>query len=172
MLISRSFIGKTIRILVAIAILNGCATTKNTSIEDYIGLYEIVNSECEVAPDGFNPCKNTLFFEILRGQFIGVKNDELAYVFWSGDPKIDSELQYTSHLIKNENLKRINKNRYFLDNDSESQEYLEFNGGRLIGYYVAYNSGDGYRHRTIHYKLKPVRRGNLPQVRLNYPGNE
>ena len=172
MLISRSFIDKTILILVAIAVLNGCATTKNSNIDNYIGLYEVVNSECEVASGGFDPCKNTLFFEILRGQFIGVKDNELTYVFWSGDPQVDSELQYTSHVIRDHDLKSIDNNRYFLVNDTESQEYLEFSGGKLIGYYVVYSAGDGYKRRAIQYKLNPVRRGNLPFVRLNYPGNK
>ncbi len=172
MLTSKSFMGKTILILVAIAALNGCATTKNTNIENHIGLYEVVKSECEVAPGSLDPCKNTLFFEILRGQFIGVKDDDFAYVFWSGDPKIDSELQYTSHVIRNYDLKSINKNRFFLVNDTESQEYLEFSDDKLVGYYVTYSAGDEYKRRAIHYKLKPVRRGNLPFVRLNYPGNK
>jgi hypothetical protein len=172
MLISRSFIGKTILILAAVVALNGCATTRSANIENHIGLYEVVNSECEVMPGSFDPCNNTLFFEITRGQFMGVEDDELTYVFWSGDQKIDSELQYTSQVIRNQDSKNINKNKYFLVNDSKSQEYLEFSGGKLVGYYVVYSAEDGYKRRAIHYELKPVRRGNLPQVRLNYPGNK
>jgi hypothetical protein len=101
-----------------------------------------------------------------------VKDGELAYVFWSGDPKIDSELQYTSYVIRAHHLKSINKNKYFLVNDTESKEYLEFSGGKLIGYYVLYSASDGNKRRFIHYKLKPIRRGDLLLVRLNYPGNK
>lgn len=170
--ISSSFVGKTILALIVVAALNGCAITKSSSIENYIGLYEVVNSECEVALGSFDPCNTTLFFEITRGQFIGVENNELAYVFWSGDPKVDSELQYTSQIIRGHDLKSISNNKYFLGNDTESQEYLEFSGGELIGYHVVYSAGDGYKRRAIQYKFKPVRRGNLPLVRLNYPGNK
>ncbi len=172
MLMFRSFIGKALLTFIVIIALKGCATTKQPGIESYIGLYEVVDSECEVAPGGFNPCENTLFFELLRGQFIGVKNSDLAYVFWSGDPKIDSDLQYTSHLIQNHDSKKINKNKYFLIKEAESQEYLEFSAGKLVGYYAVYSASDGFKGRVIRYNLKPVRRGNLPFVRLNYPGNE
>ena len=172
MIIFRSFMEKIILVLVAVAALSGCATTEKSSIENYIGLYEVVDSECEVAPGGSDPCAATLFFEITRGQFIGVKDNELAYVFWSGDPKVDSELQYTSQVIREHNLKSIDNNKYLLINDSETQEYLAFSDGNLVGYYVVYRAGDGFKRRSISYKLKSVRRGNLPQVRLNYPGNK
>ncbi len=164
--------GKAILALTAVVALTGCSTTGKSSIENYIGLYEVVDSECEVAPGGFDPCATTLFFEITRGQFIGVKDNELAYVFWSGDPKSYSELQYTSQVIREHNLKRIDSNKYLLINDSNSQEYLAFSGGNLVSYYAVYSAGDGFKRRSIRYKLKSVRRGNLPLVRLNYPGNK
>jgi len=171
-LISKFNLGKLIFCLVTFVTVNACAITRTDNIESYIGLYEIINSECDIAQEDFDPCKDTLFFEILKGQFIGVKDNELAYVFWSGVPKIDSELQYTSHLLRNHESSKISGNKFWLSNDSESQEYLIFSDGMLIGYHVVYNAGDKAKHRVIHYKLKPVRRGNLPLVRLNYPGNK
>lgn len=163
---------KVIFCLFAFAAINGCATTKNVNIESHIGLYEIVDKECEVAQSDFDPCKYTLFFELLKGQFIGVKNSELAFVFWSGDPKIDSELQYTSQLIRNHGSRNITDNKFWLSNDSESQEFLSFSGGTLIGYHAVYNTSDKVKRRAVHYKLKLVRRGDFPLVRLNYPGNK
>ena len=113
-----------------------------------------------------------LFFEIVKGQFVGVKDNELAYVFWSGDPKVDSELQYASHLIVNHESRKISNNKFLLSNDGDSKEYLIFSDGMLIGYHAVYNASDKIKRRVVHYKLNPVRRGNLPLVRLNYLGNK
>ena len=158
--------------LIALVTLNGCAANKITNIESYIGLYEIVDKECEVAQSDLKPCQYDIFFELLKGQFIGVEDRELAAVFWTGDPKMDSELQYTSRLIRNQKLQSISGNKFLLSNDDESQEYLIFSRGKLIEYHALYNSSDSAKRRTIHYKLKHVRRGNFPSVRLNYPGNK
>lgn len=163
---------RLILFFIALVVLNGCAITKNTNIENAVGLYEIVESACEPENADSDPCKNTLFFEILKGQFMGIKDNELAYVFWSGDPKIDSELQYTSHLISNSNSKSVLGDKYFLVDDADSQEYLEFSDRGLSGYRAVYGAGDGVKRRVIHYQLIPVQRGNLPLVRLNYPGNK
>ena len=103
--------------LIALVTLNGCATNRITNIESYIGLYEIVDKECEVAQSDLKACQYDLFFELLKGQFIGIEDRELAAVFWSGDPKIDSELQYTSHLVRNHKSQNISGNKFWLSND-------------------------------------------------------
>ena len=158
--------------LVTFLIINSCTSIKPVDIKRYTGLYEIVDSECNLGNSDFNPCKNTLFFELLQGQFMGIKDHELAYVFWSGDPKTDAELQYTSHLIRDNKLNYLSANKFWLNNSGDALEYLIFSEERLIGYHAEYKAGNKVERRTIHYKLKPVRRGNLPFVRLNYPGNK
>lgn len=152
--------------------LVACATSDPTSIENYIGLYEVVESKCDVAKGSINPCEDTHFFELVKGQFMGVKDSELAYVFWSGDPKIDPELQYSSFLIAPDSSTKIRSSRFWLNEDDESQEYLGFSGGKLTTYYAKYAVGNNGKVRTIEYTLKPVTRDSLPHVRLNYPENE
>lgn len=172
MLMHKSFFARAIFYFVAFATLSGWTNTKGNNIETHIGLYQIIDSKCEAVSDDFDPCESSLFFELLKGQFIGVEDNELAYVIWSGDPKIDSELQYTSHLVRNHDLRSITGNRFILVDDDDSQEYLLFSDGKLTAYHVVYATGNGSQHRAMHYKLKPVQRGNLPHVRLNYPGNK
>ena len=162
---------KIVFYLVVVAVLNSCASIKSENIEKYIGLYQIVNSKCDGIQTQYNPCENTLFFEIVKGQFIGVENSQLAYVFWSGDPKIDAELQYTSHLIRNHQSSKISANKFWLNNEEITQEFLLFANGKLISYNVIYTMNDKKDVRQISYTLQPVQRGNLPNVRLNYPGN-
>lgn len=146
------------------------ADIQSYEIDTYIGLYEITDSNCDIPKGSFNPCENTRFFELVKGQFIGVKDTELAYVFWSGYPKNDPELQYTSHLISNHEAKKITDGKFWLNNNGDTQEYLVFSDGILKEYFVKYGSKG--KERVIQYKLAPVRRGNLPLYRMNYPGNK
>lgn len=150
-----------------LAMLTGCVgmqTTDKTDIESYIGLYEIINPQCDMSI----PCNR--FFEIVKGQFIGVEDDELAYVFWSGDPTIDPELQYTAHLLRNHSLRSISHNKYVLIEEKGAQEYVVFSRGKLTGYRSEYARDDRFKGHSIYYQLNSIRRGDLPSVRLNYPG--
>ncbi|MDH5178186.1 MAG: hypothetical protein OEZ39_00845 [Gammaproteobacteria bacterium] len=167
-----SFVKAAVLCLAVLAATDSIASEKSINPEQHIGLYEIINSECNVPNNEFNPCGSTLFFEIVKGQFVGVEKNELAYVFWSGDPKEGSELSYTSHLIRKHKSAKTADDIFWLNNDSESQEYLVFSGGRLVGYHVVYHGSNKTKRRSIHYRLKPVRRGNLPHVQMNYPGKD
>ena len=42
--------------------MGSCVSRKTIDIENYVHLYEIINSECHVPQDEFDPCKYTLFF--------------------------------------------------------------------------------------------------------------
>ena len=141
-------------------------------LNKYVGLYQIVAADCDIPKGAFNPCENTRFFEIVKGQFIGIKDAELAYVFWSGNHKIDSELQYSAQLISNHKLKKVADDKLWLNNNSDTQEYLVISNGVLQEYYAKYGAADKGKERIIKYQLLPVRRGNLPLYRMNYPGNK
>ena len=152
-----------------LATASACSSEKPFKLENHIGLYELVDKKCDIVDGAFNPCDSTYFFELVKGQFAGIKDSELAYVFWSGDPKIDSELQYTAQLVERHTTKTLSNNKFWLNNDSNTREYLGFSEGKLNHYFVKYTTGNNGATRTIHYSLKPVRRGSLPFVRLNYP---
>lgn len=140
-------------------------------LDEYVGLYKIVNANCVTKVDTYDPCKHTLFFEIVKGQFIGISNDEIGYVFWSGDPKKNPELQYSSHLVKDSKARKVVENRFYLHEQDDS-EYLIFSSGKLKAFHAIYETRDKSKNREITYELKPVRRGNFPELRLNYPGNK
>lgn len=153
-------------------ILVSCAAANRMSLESYIGLYEVVESKCDVAENSLNPCEDIHYFEIVKGQFMGVKDSELAYVFWSGDPKIDPELQYSSFLIEHDSSGSLRDGKFWLSDDIESQEYLGFSEGKLTTYYAKYVVGNNGKVRIVEYSLKPVARNSLSHVNLNYPGNK
>ncbi len=152
-----------------LATASACSSEKPFKLENHIGLYELVDKKCDIVDGAFNPCDSTYFFELVKGQFAGIKDSELAYVFWSGDPKIDPELHYTAQLIERHTTKTLSNNKLWLNNDSNTQEYLSFSEGKLNHYFVKYTTGNNGATRTMQYSLKLVRRGSLPFVRLNYP---
>ena len=152
--------------------LASCATSDRTNIESYIGLYEVVDSKCDAEEGTVNPCEDTHYFELVKGQFMGVNDSELAYVFWSGDPKIDPELQYSSFLIEHDSSGSLRDGKFWLSDDIESQEYLGFSEGKLTTYYAKYVVGNNGKVRIVEYSLKPVARNSLSHVNLNYPGNK
>ncbi|MCF6256645.1 MAG: hypothetical protein L3K25_10190 [Gammaproteobacteria bacterium] len=152
---------------------SACSSDKSFNLEDHIGLYELVDKECDILNDDvFNPCDSTYFFELVKGQFSGISDSELAYVFWSGYPKIDPELQYTAQLIKHHTTLKETNNKLWLNKDSDMQEYLSFSEGKLNHYFVKYTTGNSGLTRTIQYSLKPTLRANYPDFYLSYPGNK
>jgi len=151
---------------------SACSSDKPFNLEDYIGLYKLVDKKCDVINGAFNPCDSTYFFELVKGRFSGIKDSELAYVFWSGDPKIDPELQYTAQLIKHYTTVKLTNNKLWLSKDSNTQEYLSFSGDKLSRYFVKYTTGNNGVTRTIQYSLKLALRANQPHFRLDYPGNK
>lgn len=169
----RRHVMKTIKICFSILILftiSSCSDVKSIDINNYIGLYQVMETDCHASESSFDSCGNTLFFEILKGQFVGINNSELAYVFWSGNPEIDSELQYTSHILSSQNTQKVSSNVFWLSENKETKEYLIFYNDELKKVHLEYTTSTKSRDRVIEYTLKAVRRGSLPFVRMNYPG--
>ncbi len=151
---------------------SACSNNKAFDLENHIGLYKLIDKKCDIVNGAFNPCDNTYYFELVKGQFSGIKDSEVAYVFWSGDPKIDPELQYTAQLIKHHTAAKLTNNKLWLNKDSNTQEYLSFSEGKLNRYFVKYTTGNNGVTRTIQYSLESVLRANYPHLHLNYPGNK
>lgn len=158
---------KSMGLILAVSVLNACATTQKTDLEDHIGLYEVAEPKCHAVEQSTDPCEGILFFELVKGRFMGIGDTDLAYVFWSGDPTIDPELQYSAFLIGHAHSAKIEEGEFRLSNEEGAEEKLHFANGKLAAYSAQYASG-----RSVQYALKPVSRGALAHVRLNYPGNE
>lgn len=172
--ISSKFMKITFTFLLIIFFLttSACSSDKPFDLENHIGLYKLVDKKCDIAEGAFNPCDSTYFFELVKGRFSGIKDSELAYVFWSGYPKIDSELQYAAQPIEHHTTIKLTDNKIWLNKDSNTQEYLDFSEGKLNHYFVKYTTGNNGATRTIQYSLKPTLRSNNPHFHLNYPERE
>jgi hypothetical protein len=146
------------------------SSNKNSfTLENYIGLYELVEKNCDVIKGTFNPCDTTYFFELVMGKFSGISDSEMAYVFWSGDPKNDPELQYAAQSIKYPTTLDLSKNKLWLNRDSTTQEYLIFCDGKLDKYFVEYMTEKGRVTRRIQYTLKTTKRTDHSHLQLSYP---
>ena len=102
-----------------IPISMACANNSMYNIENNIGLYEIIDKKCEVIKNSFSPCKTTLYLEIVKGQFFGISNSSVGLVFWTGDSKIEPELQYTAQLISNHANARLSGDRVWLTDEKK-----------------------------------------------------
>jgi len=137
-----------------------------------IGLYEIIDRQCQVSAAALNECNNTKFIELVKGQFYGVKNNETAIVMWRGAK--GEELLYQARKIKAlEGLSPASKKIVISLDDSES-ESLKLIDGRVTEYSIKFSQSVKSKTQPafIHYTLKPVKRGLLPDYRMNYPGND
>jgi hypothetical protein len=152
--------------------ISACSIDKTFHLENHLGLYKLVDKKCSVPDNSFNPCDSTFFVELVKGQFIGIEDSDIAYVFWSGDPAIDPELQYNAQLIKNISTSKLADNKFWLNNNSNTKECFGFSKGKLSHYYLKYMSGNKKASRIIEYTLIPAMRSNEPRFRLNYPGNK
>ena len=152
--------------------ISACSISKPFNLENHLGLYKLVDKKCSVPDNSFDPCDNTFFIELVKGQFLGIKDSDIAYVFWSGDPAINPELQYTAQLIQKHTTSKLTDNKLWLNNSGDTQEYFGFTKGNLSHYYVEYIIGNKKTTRTIEYTLIPAIRSNEPNFRLNYPGNK
>jgi hypothetical protein len=153
-------------------VLISCSSIGVKRQYDYIGLYEIIERECEVAVAFLDDCKNTKFIELVKGQFSGVKNNETAIVFWRGDKS--EELLYHARKIQQLlSVKNLRNNIIISNTDTES-EFLKFDREGGAEYSLTINRQiKGKPGLTkIQYKLKPVKRGLLPEYRMNYPGSD
>lgn len=148
---------------------SACSNNKKFDLESHIGLYQLVDKKCDIVKDAVNPCDSTYFFELVKGKFSGIKDSDLTYVFWSGAPKIDPELQYTAQLIEHHATVKLTNNKLWLNKDNNTQEYLGFSDGKLNNYFVKYTTENNGATRTIEYSLKPTTRANHPHFYLNYP---
>ncbi|MCF6211616.1 MAG: hypothetical protein L3J88_09640 [Gammaproteobacteria bacterium] len=162
----------TFLLIIFFFMTSACSNDEIFNLENHIGLYELVDKKCDIVNGAFDPCDSTYFFEIVKGQFSGIKDSELAYVFWSGDPKIDPELQYTAQLIGDHSTIKLTNNKLWLNKNSNTQEYLSFSEGKLSRYFAKYTTGNNGVTRTIQYSLKPVLRANYSHFHFKYPRNK
>jgi hypothetical protein len=137
-----------------------------------IGLYEITDRQCQVLLVALGECKSTKFIELVRGQFYGIKNNETAIVMWRGDK--GEELLYQARKINQFNDVKPTSKKIIISADGAETESLILVDGIVIEYVIKFNQAGKSKEQSafIQYMLKPVKRGLLPDYRMNYPGND
>ncbi|WP_221274569.1 hypothetical protein [Thaumasiovibrio subtropicus] len=143
-----------------------------SSIEMHIGLYKIDQASCKANTNVKDHCGNDIFIELVKGQFMGIEDHELAFVVWSGDTNIDPELQYTAFLVPEHLNRSIENDQYIINKDNDSLEQLTFFDDILVEFNATYFSDSNNVKHTVFYQVIPTQRGRHPQYRMNYPGNK
>lgn len=160
-------------ILLVFLMLPCIAKAWTDNLENYLGLYKVVATRCEVTKGVYNPCPEIRFFEIVKGIFAGIGPDEAAFVIWKIHED-DPEATYEAGLVKqHKSLNRQEDKLWLFDSkNSDSQEYLVITDGKISGYrffMTRKNAAGDVFIRDFNYKLVPITRKEITNFRLLYP---
>lgn len=149
-----------------------CTSKTNLNKYSYIGLYEITERQCNVPDNALDECTNTKFIELVKGQFYGIKNNETAIVMWRGNK--GEELLYQARKIEQLSTEKQLSDKIIISNTETDDERLNIVNGLVSEYSLKINkkSASDTKPTEIKYSLRPVKRGLLPEYRMNYPGND
>ncbi len=175
---------KDILYLFAIILLFSSCISSTYNLENKIGLYKVIETECSLTQGEFNPCNEIRFIEIVKGQFFGIEPDQLALVFWrSGD---DPELLYEVYEIRNHRQKLQEEKKIWLTNEhienekaffilEDKKEFFIIESGKITDYIFHLqqkNQAGEVFIRDFRYKLSPISRSEIVEFKLNYPVDE
>lgn len=166
-------------LLLMVIISPGCLSpVKSTyNLEKNIGLYRIVDKNCQLKDDGHNPCEYTHYIELVKGHFYGIDDSELALVFWTGDltiPEEKEDLTYTAIKISDHRTLPFSDNTIWLTNEDISNrsesEYFLVDGSRLTEFNYIHKT-NGQIRRKLHYKLERINNDRSIRYKLKYPND-
>jgi len=154
-------------------VLVSCAVNESPKSQHVIGLYQVDNRICEVPEQYKNDCQSTKFIELVKGQFYGVKNNEIAFVNWQDDNT--EELSYQARNITKKNKSFDPQSIIVISKTETDNEYLKVENGYVVEYVLSISkpTKDAEKiTREYKYTLSPVIRSEIPDYRMNYPGNK
>jgi hypothetical protein len=160
-------------ITIILLVFSGSAYMYN--LENNIGLYKVIRTDCQLSQGLYNPCKDIRFVELVKGKFYGIRPDQLAIVFWRVGKKPD-ELQYETHLIGEHFKKKREENRIWVKNQTgqneTEREYFLLKNENIVSYHYhlfQINNAGQKIVRRFNYTLQKVTRKEFPKLKLNYP---
>ena len=146
-------------------------------LEKHIGLYKVVKTKYELTKGLHNPCPEIKFFELVKGRFYDIGSDEMAFATWKVYEN-DPIAGYEARLVKNHKKMLLHDNKIWLaDRETKTETEKEFfilQNGKICGYQLIYiyenNAGKKFS-RNFYYKLIPVSRYKIGDIKLLYPDN-
>ena len=152
-----------------------CADEYN--LENNIGLYKVIETNCEISDGLYNPCGEIKFIELVKGKFYGIKPDELALVFWRCDDSSNEYgCAYESQQIKNHKKIFISDNNVFLSQETNQnkprKEFFMMKDGKIFSYHyklTTKNKAGEMFFRDFNYKLIKTSRDKISSYKLLYP---
>ena len=106
----------------------------------------------------------------MKGQFSGIKNNEVAVVMWHGVK--GEELLYQARKLEQLTDDKPVNGHFPISTTDTGVESFVLIDGLLSGYSLKMNKADNIHSRQIRCTLKPSKRGLLPEYIMNYPGND
>ena len=164
---------RLIAIFFVYLLLVSCARGHRADANNFMGLYQVAARDCNGLERYKADCNKIMFVELVKGQFFGVKDDEIALVFWSGD--IGEELLYQARKIDIDVNDGGLRDKIIISETELEHEYLFTKRNDIVGYGLTlYSPATGAEKPSAVYNftLQPANRSALPSYRMNYPGNQ
>ena len=165
------FLNKRYALLMLFLALESCAVLDTTQNKSVLGLYRVSERVCKVPEAYKNDCEATRFVELVKGQFYGVANNEIAFVNWQGSE--GEALSYQARNISKKNKSINSQDMILISKTKTENEFLTVKNGIVVEYVFKINNPlSKVGAREYRYTLIPANRSDTPENRMNYPGND
>lgn len=156
-----------------VVILLGCANQMPNSDQSAkslpLGLYEVIERECQYSSGVPEDCSRTQYIEIVKGVFYGIGKNETALVTWL------AENSAHQHEYSARDLRRglfVNAHEFIVEDDAFGKEWFVIRNGAITDYYfIRHNRQNphGDLAGRTHLVLRKIPRGVKINGLLPYP---
>jgi hypothetical protein len=153
--------------------LLGCANFSidkdNTDKSLPLGLYKVVEHECDYPSGAPEDCSQTKYIELVNGVFYGIGKDEAAFVTWLADNP-DIQHEYIARDLRHGFF--LNSHKFIVKDDVFSKEWFVIRNAAITDYYfIRHNRPEPYRNMAgeTHLTLEKVARDLHMNRLLPYP---
>ena len=148
-------------------ITSSCSNKRGVNGEQIIGLYKATETTCNVPEFYKADCESVRFIELVKGQFYGVNDDEIAFVTWQGD--LAGELLYLARKTPLANIKNFTGAQLGLENENSTTEYFEIRNNKIVTYHYASSANDDETGKHYRYQLQLINRSAVTEYQMDYP---
>lgn len=152
---------KACRIFIYFLIVLSASCTTYAPEGDMTGTYKVTERTCKGGEHQREACADIKFIEIVKGKFYKIKDDEYAFVLWSGD----SDLDYSARKLNQKIESTSYPAEITIDSNGVYIEKLIFTS-RTEGRYVSGKEAD-----LSEFVFKKASKEDLSIYNKHYPGS-
>lgn len=169
---------KALRVVMTLIIFAACTTVGDNERYDlsrHVGLYRIDHADCLGYQKAENPCLTDAYIELRKGTFHGIKESDLAIVFWHGNSNEGQLLYLAREVPAYANLRMFDRTIYLTDRGHGNQrnsEYFVINNQQIVEYQYKKLGASRAILKHVTYKLKKQNHDEIQHHLFQYPRND